>query len=133
MKRSPINRVGKGMPRAGGLTRTPMARGTKRIPQRSPKMADAYARQGGRRDLVVLLLTERPRCEARVLCRGARAVDVHERLSRARGGQILDPDQAHMLTACRACHDWITREPAKAEALMLALPSWHRCPPIGPC
>lgn len=121
------------MKRGTPLKRTPMARGVKRIPQRSPKMADAYARQGGRRDLVVLLLSERPRCEARVLCRGARAVDVHERLSRARGGQILDPEQAHMITACRACHDWITREPAQAEVLMLALPSWHRCPPIGPC
>lgn len=133
MKRTPLNRVGKGMPRAGGLTRKPMERGTTRIPQRSPKMADTYAREGGRRDLVVLLLSERPRCEARILCAGARAVDVHERLSRARGGSIVDPVQAHMVTACRACHDWVTREPAKAEALRLALPSWHRCPPIGPC
>lgn len=127
MKRSPLNRGSK------PLERKPMARGTVRLNQRSARMADAYARPGGRRDLVAALLAERPRCEARVLCRGARAVDVHERLSRARGGSILDPDQAHMITACRACHDWITREPQAAEAMRLALPSWHRCPPVGPC
>lgn len=100
---------------------------------RSPKMAKAYAKAGGRRDLVARLLAERPRCEARVLCRGARSVDVHERLSRARGGDILDPVQAHMVTICRACHTWVTDHPREAEAMRLALPSWHRCPPVGPC
>lgn len=121
------------MKRSQPLRRTPMARGTKRIAPRSAKRVQAYSVQGGRRDLVAMMLTERPRCEARVLCKGARSVDVHERLSRARGGDILDPEQAHMITACRACHDWITREPKAAEAMRLALPSWHRCPPMGPC
>lgn len=100
---------------------------------RSRKRADAYAKAGGRRDLVAALLHEFPRCQARVLCRGAKAVDVHERLSRARGGDILDPTQAHMVTVCRACHTWVTDHPAEAEALRLALPSWHQCPPVGPC
>lgn len=121
------------MARGKALTRKPMQRKPVRLNQRSPKMADAYAKPGGRRDLVAAMLTARPRCEARVLCRGARAVDVHERLSRARGGNILDPEQAHMITACRTCHDWITTNPKAAEARWLALPSWHKCPPVGPC
>jgi hypothetical protein len=104
-----------------------------RLAPRSAKRADEYARDGGRRDLVAATLAARPRCEARVLCRGARAVDVHERLTRARGGLILDLDQSHAITACRACHDWIGREPAAATAARLLLPSWHTCPPVGPC
>lgn len=87
-----------------------------------------------RRRLVEALLAEFPTCQAGLagLCRG-RAVDVHERLSRARGGNILDPAQAHMITVCRPCHDWITTHPTAAELSRLALPSWHRCPPVGPC
>ena len=114
MKRSPLNR------------RAPLR-------PRSKRTAHAYAKSGGRRDLVAQLLAERPRCEGRVVCRGARAVDVHERLSRARGGNILDPDQAHMVTLCRACHDWVGANVAEAEARQLLLHSWHKCPPIGPC
>lgn len=126
MKRTPMKR---GKP----LDRKPMRRKPVRLNQRSAKRADEYARPGGRRDLVAAMLAARPRCEARVLCRGARAVDVHERLSRARGGSILDPEQAHMVTACRACHDWITQNPKAAEALRLLLSAWHKCPPVGPC
>lgn len=86
-----------------------------------------------RRKLVVQLLTARPVCEVRAVCRGARAVDVHERLKRSRGGDILDPRQAHMVTACRACHEWTEREPAEAGRRQMLLPSWHVCPPVGPC
>lgn len=86
-----------------------------------------------RRALVAQLLAERPVCEARVRCRGARAVDVHERLKRSRGGDILDPVQAHMVTLCRACHTWTEEEPAQATRRRMLLPSWHVCPPIGPC
>lgn len=86
-----------------------------------------------RRALVVALLAERPRCEARWVCDGARSVDVHERLKRSRGGNILDPTQAHMVTVCRACHEATEAHPAEATARRLLLPSWHRCPPIGPC
>lgn len=121
MKRSAIQR------------RSPMKRGTARLAARSAKRADAYARPGGRRDLVAAMLAEFPRCQIQQLCRGARAVDVHERLKRSRGGNILDPAQAHMVTACRACHDWTEREPAAATAARMLLPSWHRCPPVGPC
>lgn len=89
-----------------------------------------------RRALVKTLLAERPRCELRVRCNGARSVDVHERLKRSRGGNILDPVQAHMVTTCRACHDW-TENPGRDEPnptrRRALLPSWHVCPPIGPC
>jgi hypothetical protein len=75
---------------------------------RSLKMQRRYA---ARRRLVAALLDERPVCER---CHSARAVDVHEVLSRARGGSILD--EANCRTLCRACHDWITLNPAAAEA-----------------
>lgn len=86
-----------------------------------------------RRRLVVALLTEFPRCQIQVKCQGARSVDVHERLKRSRGGVITDPIQAHMVTACRACHDWTEAEPRLATERRMLLPSWHVCPPVGPC
>lgn len=86
-----------------------------------------------RRQLVADLLNEFPRCQAQLDACTGRACDVHERLSRARGGDILNPVQAHMMTVCRSCHDWITTHPRLAESSRLALPSWHRCPPVGPC
>lgn len=98
-------------------------------PQSAKRQADMKVRRG----VVAELLAETPRCPARLRCNGARTTDVHERLSRARGGSITDPRHGHMVALCRACHDWITTHPAEAEALRWALPSWHRCPPIGPC
>lgn len=86
-----------------------------------------------RRALVADLLARYPRCQIRVLCRGARAVDVHERLKRSRGGSITDERHGHMVTACRPCHDWTEREPAAATVARMLLPSWHECPPCGPC
>lgn len=86
-----------------------------------------------RRELVERLLTERPVCELRWVCNGARAVDVHERIKRSRGGNILDPDQAHMVTTCRPCHEMTELEPAEADRRRALLPSWHRCPVVGPC
>lgn len=86
-----------------------------------------------RRVLVASLLAQRPRCEARWACQGARSVDVHERIKRSRGGSITDPDQAHMVTLCRACHELTESEPAEATRRRMLLPSWHRCPEIGPC
>ena len=110
-----------------------MQRGTTRMKPRSTKRQAEYEREGGRRDLVAALLADRPRCEIQWVCRGARAVDVHERLKRSRGGKITDPIQAHMVTACRACHEMTEREPAEATRRRMLLPSWHACPPCGPC
>lgn len=57
-------------------------------------------------------------------CNG-RADDGHELLSRARAGSrddnLTDPDG--IIPVGRLCHDRITREPAEAEALGLALRS----------
>lgn len=97
---------------------------------RSPKRV---AMMVERRALVRLMLNHWPVCQAQVVCRGAKAVDVHERIKRSRGGSIVDPVQAHAITVCRACHDWTEAEPAKAEARRLLLPSWHVCPAVGPC
>ena len=38
-----------------------------------------------------------------VRCSAARAVDVHEKLTRARGGSIVD--EANVVALCRQCHD----------------------------
>ena len=134
MKRTALQR-GTPLPRGGAplARKAPMARGTSQLAHRSPKRADEYARTGGRRELVAALLAAWPACQVQVRCRGARAVDVHERLKRSRGGNILDPVQAHMVTSCRACHDWTEAEPAAATTARMLLPSWHRCPPVGPC
>lgn len=86
-----------------------------------------------RRTLVAHLLATRPRCEVQWVCKGARAVDVHERLKRSRGGSITDPDHGHMVTACRPCHEMTEAHPAEATRRRMLLPSWHKCPPVGPC
>jgi len=85
-----------------------------------------------RRVFVADELARRPDCEAGPLIRtgneavagyGAttpcrrRAVDIHEPLTRARGGSILDP--ANTVAVCRACHDWIHRHPESATRLGL--------------
>lgn len=105
-------------------------KGPRTLRARSPKRERDMVE---RRKLVKAMVAAQPRCQAQVLCHGDPVADVHERLSRARGGSILDPVQAHMMTVCRPCHDWITTHPRDAEARRLALPSWHQCPPCGPC
>lgn len=123
-RRTPL-KASAGLQRGGST----LSRST-RVKARSPKReVDAVIR----RSLVAALLTQRPMCEGRWACRGARAVDVHERLKRSRGGKITDPTQAHMVTLCRACHELTESEPAEATRRRLLLPSWHRCPEIGPC
>ena len=49
-------------------------------------------------------------------CQG-RATDIHEPLTRARGGSIVDVDNT--LAVCRRCHDWIHDNPAIATELGL--------------
>lgn len=130
MKRTPLTRKTP-LKAHQGLQRgsAPLSRG-KGLSARSPRRTEAMVE---RRSLVSQLLKERPVCEARWVCRGARSVDVHERLKRSRGGNILDPAQAHMVTVCRACHEMTESHPAEATRRRLLLPSWHVCPPVGPC
>lgn len=61
-------------------------------------------------------LTDAMKREGFVQCAmcGGRADDLHELVSRARGGSITDPENTVPL--CRPCHSRVTTEPAWAEA-----------------
>ena len=109
------------------MKRSPLRRGrppTRRTPLRqvSPKRA---RRERLRREMVRSELARRELCEAGVVithaghnarCHGL-AVELHEPLTRARGGSILDP--ANTVAICRSCHDWIHVNPAAATNLGL--------------
>lgn len=60
---------------------------------------------------------------ARCAMCNARADDLHEVLSRARGGSITDPENIRPL--CRPCHTYITEHPAWAEANGWSKNSWE--------
>lgn len=53
-----------------------------------------------------------PWCEARLAGCTGRTDDIHEVLSRARGGSL--DDEANLLAVCRRDHDWITTHPKEA-------------------
>ena len=55
-------------------------------------------------------------------CQAARATEVHEVLSRARGGSILD--RANCRALCHDCHRWVTEHPADAVASGWLAHSW---------
>jgi hypothetical protein len=62
---------------------------------RSRKMESKYRQ---RRSLVAQMLDDKPVCER---CDAGRSTDIHEVVSRARGGSILDPRQQVPRTANR--------------------------------
>lgn len=110
MKRSPLNR------------KTPLRSGSQ-LKRSTPIRQVSKKREKlnrARRDFVAGFLAARPRCEAQqpvmLVDRNHRcqiwSVDVHEVLTRARGGSILDPDNCRAI--CRACHDWIHDHPKLA-------------------
>lgn len=70
------------------------------------------ARENRARRQVLAALAEPVGGQVCQRCFSARAVDGHERLSRARGGSITDP--ANIVQLCRRCHDWVTTHPAEA-------------------
>lgn len=78
-----------------------------------------------RRAFVRRMLDERQRCEAgaRIVMLDTRhrcafvPVDVHEIVTRARGGDILD--ESNVLAICRLCHDWIHDHPQAASSVGL--------------
>ncbi len=96
----------------------------KRTPLK-PISKKRQALQRQRRIFVNEIMSKRLRCEAGRLVMsvqrdhrcGITPSDVHEPLTRARGGDILDPDNA--LAVCRPCHDWIHDHPASATYLGL--------------
>jgi hypothetical protein len=102
------------MPRTSGLRRSGQLR---------PRSAKREADYRARRVLVAELLEARPVCQR---CQAARAVDVHEVLTRARGGSILDAENC--VTLCRPCHSWITVNPAAALEQGWVRSSWDRKP-----
>ena len=83
------------------------------------KKREALYRQ--RRPLVALLLEEHPICQR---CGSNPSVDVHEVVSRARGGSILD--RRNCVVICRSCHIWIGLNPAKATEEGWLKQSWQR-------
>lgn len=96
--------------------------------RRSRKMEEQYEL---RRPLVRRLLEERPWCEAcpifaahdeKVTYVRQRSVDIHEVLTRGRGGSILEED--NLLAVCRPCHRRIGNYPALANELGLTRASW---------
>jgi hypothetical protein len=60
-----------------------------------------------RRQMVAALYPERPHC-ARPVC-PRMADDLHEPLTRGRGGSITDPE--NQVPLCRPCHDEVTFTP----------------------
>lgn len=75
-----------------------------------------------RRRLVAELLELYPSCTAQLDGCDGRAVDVHEVVSRARGGDLLD--ERVCVTLCRRCHDVVPQlVPETAAALGLLFPS----------
>ncbi len=104
MKRPPLVRKTP-LPRSGNLR------------ARSPRMARLYVQ---RRALVADLLAARPVCD--VPWCSDRSTEVHEPLTRARGGSILDADNARCL--CPAHHREVHTEPAWAYDLGFMRHSW---------
>jgi hypothetical protein len=72
-----------------------------------PVSAKRAAENRKRRKVVDALWPDRPAC-ARPGCERA-ADDIHEPLTRARGGSITDRD--NMIPLCRSCHDEVTFTP----------------------
>jgi hypothetical protein len=122
------------------MKRSPMRRSRKPIPFRSAKRA-AIADE--RRAFVARILSERPQCEARNYLRPIvgtlvgidqdrvlsalrgctwQSTEVHELLSRARGGSIVDDSIACAL--CHTCHAWVTTEPRLATMAGLQRSRW---------
>ena len=90
------------------------------------------ARENAQRRRVIAEVTLRRNiCEAGTLIATADSghrcqrggVDIHEPLTRARGGSITDPE--NMVVVCRACHNWIHHNPALATTLRLLVHSYE--------
>lgn len=108
------------------LTRSPRRRRTslkrgKPPKKRSPKRELVMVQ---RRILVEEQLKLRPVCEARMPDCDYDAVDIHEPLTRARGGSILDVNNT--LAVCRQCHIWIHDHPKEAHVLGFLKHSWEK-------
>lgn len=128
MKQTPMPARTKPLARRAPLeTRTPLATVT---PLRSastltrsgplkPVSKKRAAENRERRAMVTRLYPERPRCACGC---GRLADDLHEILSRARGGSIVDP--GNCVPLARYCHDKATNEDPRFYDLGLVVHSW---------
>lgn len=121
MKKTPLNK-GKGFQ---SKQSKPMARSNLR--KRSKKTEKLYKEV--RIPLVIKLLEERPWCEAcnafaeldgKTFYRVNQSTEIHEKLSRGRGGGVgteafIDP--VNLMALCHFCHSRITDNPKEAEQL----------------
>ena len=98
--------------RDGIVKRTPLRSRSKKAQRIAPL----------RRRLVEEMLEDAV-CAARLAGCTWRATEVHERLSRARGGSILDRENCVAL--CAACHFHVTTHPREGHELGLLLHSWE--------
>jgi len=89
----------------------------------SPVSKKRQTLNAARRIFVKRILEERPQCEAQIpyVCSNY-SVDVHEIMTRARGGDILNDD--NVLALCRPCHFFITNEPAFSQEHGFTVHSW---------
>lgn len=117
---------------ASTLSRSPMKRATKPMNQRSKKRRAVYAGAQGRAQFVADTLAARPRCEVRGPRCTLQAVDLHESITRKRGGAIVhgplaDAQGQRFYAICRACHDWThTHRPwAELHGFLDARHSWQ--------
>lgn len=105
-----------------------MKRTTKPMRKRSAKMEQFY--RDVRRPQVEQVLAEAGgRCEfVKPTGRCANsASDVHEMLTRGRGGGIRADavnERSNLMAVCRSHHDWITTHPREAEAMGLVRHAW---------
>lgn len=100
------------------------------LARRSAKVAELYATQ--RVPAIKAAMEAHQPCQASARIAdvdlavanrcGLAAVDLHEVLTRGRGGSITD--MANMILVCRPCHTWITEHPIEAEQLGLVQSSW---------
>lgn len=101
------------------LKRVAMKRGEKPLPFRSEKMKATYKE---RRPLVERLLRERPRCQFEEC--NDRSTEIHEVVTRARGGSILD--ESNCMALCHDHHAYITVNPKWAQENGYMKHSWER-------
>ncbi len=108
--------------------KTPLARGTRaldRRPIRRESAKRAHGRAARRKCLAIVRKRSGGRCEAQVApgCTYV-ATDGHERLTRAAGGSITDPDNVYHI--CRMCHRFIHDHRKAAERYGLLTSRFRR-------
>lgn len=119
----PLKRT-KGLAPGTGLARgdKPLATGTglARTTGIRPVSAQQAAENRRRRKMIAARFPDRPLCAVPWCVRWAD--DIHEILTRARGGSITD--EANTVPVCRPCHDEITNEAPWAYEIGLLEHSW---------